>query len=200
VDWDFAETIFCPPHINPELKIELGWITKGDIIKVRSSQFVSLPPIDENNKKISLIAIDSTIDNPPDDTRGEYLIVEYRKREGFNRYLGGPDTSFEGGALVWHFSDRGGIQFGPRDDVRRDLGLEVPNYGPAFKGSPGDPSHFFYEGHPRLDGTTDPNSNSIDNRPSGISLSWFAVKDDRLTFYVSYAGTEGQKQLSKKRK
>ena len=191
---------FCPPHINPELKIELGWITEGDIVKVSSSQFVSLPPIDSRNKKIALIVLNSNIANPSHNEGGEYLIVEYRKREGFNRYVGGPHTSFEGGALVWHFSDRGGIQFGPRDDVRRDLGLEVQNYGPAFKGNPGDPSHFFYEGHSRLDGTTDPSSNSIANRPTGISLNQFAVKDDRLTFYVSYAGPVGQKKPNRQGK
>jgi M6 family metalloprotease-like protein len=191
---------FCPPHINPELKFELGWITERDIIKVSSSQFVNLPPIDQNNKKIALIEMDSTVGNRFGNTNGEYLLVEYRKREGFNKCVGGPDTSFQGGALIWHFSNRGGIQFGPADDVRRNLVLEVANYGPKFKRNPGSPSHFFYERHTTLDETTDPNSNSFENRPTGISLNQFAVKDDRLTFYVDYKGTENPKELSRKSK
>jgi len=175
---------FCPPHINPKLKMELGWISPGDVIVVDSDRVVALPPIDRSPRVAQIMM------RPRRGTRmtgsGECLIVEYRLREGFNRYCGGLDTSFHGGALIWHVLVGGEIPFASNDDLRRNLGLEVRNYGDAFKGSPGSPADFFYERNPTLDGSTNPGTNSIDGTATGISLSNFTTSPDSLRFVVRY--------------
>lgn len=182
---------WCPPHFSPWVKLMMGWIPPGNIIKVNRDSSISLSAI-TNSPNVALVAVYGDPGRGSDYGHSEYLMIEYRKREGFNRFAGGSvvaDTSFHGGALVWVFS-RDGL-FPSNDDlykggVSKNLGLKVEGYGPGFKGDPGDPSHFYPKHGTSLDPSSNPNSSSVEGLTTGISLNNFAITNGMLNFRVNY--------------
>ncbi len=40
---EWTRHLYCPPHFNPIYKLKAGWITPGDVIKIRTDSSVSLP-------------------------------------------------------------------------------------------------------------------------------------------------------------
>jgi hypothetical protein len=113
--------------------------------------------------------------------------VEYRKREGFNRFAGGVSTpGFSGGALIWHYTNYHPIAVSGQILEPR-LGLKLPDYGMKLKANPGSPSHFFWAKRPKLNAATSPASNSAAGRQTGISISGFTLKHGKLNFKVAYS-------------
>ena len=168
---------YCPPHFSPWVKIERGWISP---IEVTQDQVVPLPAIDS-------VGIVAKIALSP---QNEYLLVEYRRRLGFNRFTGGlnpSDPTFSGGALIWHYSASTpiftctGCQI-----VNTHLGLKVVGYGQSFKGNPGSPDHFFPYHGSSLDPLTTPSSSLASNQSSGVTLKNFTFDGGTLSFYVGF--------------
>ena len=179
----------CPPHFNPIYKLQAGWITPGDVIKIRNDSSVSLPPVNRSPIVAAYtIYGDALRDN--DYTHSEYFIVEYRKREGFNRFSGGQDsTSFTGGALIWHYSQYGVVTFDPNQTSH--IGLKItgycdPNNHSNFISNAGDPQHFYSIGHNLIDTSTNPNTSSMEHLTTGIALSNFSVAGDSMTITSKY--------------
>jgi hypothetical protein len=179
----------CPPHVNPLLKLHMGWLTSGDVISVHANSSVTLPAITSSNKKIALVTIcgDAGRDNSYEN-HSEYFLIEYRKREGFNARVGGSDPNFQGGALIWHYTTYGQWAYEQINcDVRKDLTLEVPNYTAAsFKGNGGDPSHFYYPSHNYFGPTTTPSTSSFSGYNTGITISGFTVSSNGISFDINY--------------
>lgn len=96
----------CPPHFNPAIKIQKGWI---DVIHFENSmQIDKLDPMVSSNT-VGLITVYGKPSESPDNQTGEYFIVENRRLLGFDqkisdhlRFDGHPN--FKGGLLIWHYS------------------------------------------------------------------------------------------------
>lgn len=179
---------WCPPHMNPLSKILAGWIREENIIHVRTNSPVTLGPV-HSSAQVALVDVYGEAGrNGNYGDHSEYLLIEFRKREGFNRFAGGPiiqDPDFTGGGLVWHYST---IQPFPISGqvVERRLGLKVVGYGQSFMGNPGNPTHFYpYHGTP-LDSATNPNSHSTSNLVTGLSMNSFNISGGFLSFNVAY--------------
>lgn len=180
---------WCPPHINPKLKLERGWLTSSDTIRVSTNRTFSLPPITSSSPKVALVTIDGDAGAGGSWDHSEYYILEYRKREKFNRFTAGKNASFgsdSGGVLIWHYSSYGDFVFDGSDDVLTNLGLKVSNYGVSFKGDTGNVSHFYYSNHDSIGQTTTPNSNSINNGITGLKFSGFTVSSGNMNITASY--------------
>jgi hypothetical protein len=180
---------WCPPHMNPLSKILAGWIPESNIHHVRQNNIlVSLPPVHNTNVIAIVDVYGEAGRNGNYKDHSEYLLVEYRKREGFNRFAGGPtvqDKNFDGGALIWHYSTIRSFPISGAS-VEARLGLKVAGYGQSFAGNPGSPDHFYpYHGTP-LDPNSNPNSNSTSDLSTGISLNTFQPSGGFLSFYVNY--------------
>ncbi len=166
---------YCPPHFNPWVKLKMGWIPPGKVIRVTSSRTVTLPPVDKE-PVVALITLYGDAGRNGDYSHSEYFLVEYRKREGFNRFAGGISTpGFSGGALIWHYTNYHPFAVSGQILESR-LGLKLPDYGMKLKADPGSPSHFFWAKRPKLNAATLPASNSAAGRQTGIIISGFAVK------------------------
>lgn len=177
---------YCPPHFNPWVKLKMGWIPAGAITRVNGSRLVSLQPISDS-PSVALITLYGEAGRGKDYAHSEYLLVEYRKREGFNRFAGGISTpGFDGGALVWHYTNYHPFPVSGQL-VEARLGLKLADYGMKLKADPGSPSHFFWKGHAQLGASTMPNSSSAAGRETGITLRRFKVRKGRLEFSVSYS-------------
>ena len=182
--------LYCPPHCNPIFKLQAGWIAPQDVIRIRSDSSVWLPPIDKSSKIATYTVYGDALRNGVID-HSEYFVVEYRKREGFNRFCGGQDTSsFTGGALVWHYSSFNRIIFDP-DDQGSNIGLTVAGYCDSnnhsnFSQNSGTPSDFYYADHNRIDSSTNPNTSSTFHLPTGIALSEFSVSGDSMKIVDTY--------------
>lgn len=183
---------FCPPHINPKYKIALGWIRWENVQKITSNTSTYLPPID-NTGQVALVTLYGDAGRNNNLDHSEYFIVEYRKREAFNRFVGGPDaTGFTGGALIWHYSRYTEFPILTFADKQRYtavdtyLGLKVAGYDTTFRGNTGSPSQLFYPSHPTIDALSSPNSSSAENLTTGISLNSFSYSGGNLAFNVDY--------------
>jgi immune inhibitor A len=186
---EWTRHLYCPPHFNPIYKLQAGWITPGDVIKIRSDSSVSLPPVNRSPIVAAYtIYGDALRDN--DYTHSEYFIVEYRKREGFNRFSGGQDsTSFTGGALIWHYSQYDVFSFDPNQSSH--IGLKItgycdPNNHSDFTSNAGDPQHFYSIGHNLIHTITNPNTSSMEHLTTGIALSNFSVAGNSITITSKY--------------
>jgi hypothetical protein len=189
----------CPPHINPWAKILAGWIPEDRVVRVRTSttQPVSIPPSTDS----ASVAVVTVFGDAGRDaswmSHSEYFIVEYRERAGFNRFTGGKlvDTSFTGGGLVWHYSSLSIFPLGIwNSDAVTNFGLKMRGYPYNARHNPGDPTHL-YPYHTQvydeeLDATSNPNSSSVGNMTTGISLHDFSVSNHRLSFSVNYHSGE----------
>ncbi|RPH36041.1 hypothetical protein EHM92_05170, partial [bacterium] len=90
---------YCPPHFNPWVKLKMGWIPPEKVIRITGSRNVALRPV-SRSPAVALITLYGDAGRNKDYSHSEYLLVEYRKREGFNRFAGGVSTpGFSGGAL-----------------------------------------------------------------------------------------------------
>ncbi len=181
-------TIFdcCPAHFNPWVKLTMGWIPPDSIIRVTGSRSVTLPPI-TRSPVVALITLYGDAGRGGDYSHSEYFLVEYRPREGFNRFAGGVSSpGFDGGALIWHFT--GYHPFAVSGPILENrLSLKIADFGMNLKTDPGSPSHFFWTGHPLLSPTTQPSSNSAAGHGTGITLSGFVVRKGKIHFKVTYA-------------
>lgn len=177
---------YCPPHFNPWVKLSMGWIPQDRIIKVSGHRKVSLPPISES-PVLALVTLYGDAGRRKDYSHSEYFLIEYRKREGFNRFAGGISTpGFDGGALVWHYTNYHPFPVNGQI-VETRLGLKIAEYGMKLKADPGSPLHFFWKGHTTLGASTLPNSSSAAGRETGITLSGFRVRKGKMEFSVAYS-------------
>lgn len=198
---------FCPPHLNARAKLQAGWLSGKDVLKISSTtDFVLHPITSAGYPKVAIVTIygdagrsgkwDPAYPSPRYDWKhSEYFILEYRKREKFNRFAGGPDAppGFDGGVLIWHSSNYGGFSSSFSDNDVANSGIDftlgplVLNYGSSFKGDPGDPSQLYHSGHNLVDPSSSPNTNSINSYPTGISLSGFSEADGQVSVSAVYA-------------
>jgi len=184
---------FCPPHINPLAKLRRHWLTAAtNVVGIMSSGEFSIAPITSSNPQVAVATIYGDPGRIDDWSHSEYYVIEYRKREKFNRFAGGPDNQgFGGGALIWHYSRYGSCRsaFTADDQIRSgidfSLALKVAAYDSGYKGNPGSPSDLFWPGHSTLSDTSTPSSNSMNNYPTGITLNGFSAGSN-LTFNAAY--------------
>ncbi len=185
---------FCPPHINPLAKLKRHWLDAAyNVVGITSSGAFSIAPITSGEPQVAIATIYGDPGRDGDWNHSEYYLIEYRKREKFNRFAGGPDhQGFGGGALIWHYSRYGTCRsaFTAADQsasgIDFSLALMVSGYGSGYKSNSGDPSDLFYPGHSTLDATSTPNSNSMNNYATGISLNNF-LSGSALTFNAAYS-------------
>jgi M6 family metalloprotease-like protein len=198
---------FCPPHLNARAKLQAGWLSGRDVLKISSTtDFVLEPVTSTRSPKVAIVTIygdagrsgkwGPTCPSPWFDwEHSEYFILEYRKREKFNRFAGGPGAppGFDGGVLIWHSSNYGDFSSSFNDDdvvnsgIDLGLGPLVLNYGSSFKLDTGDPSQLYYSGHNLVNPSSTPNTNSINNYPTGISLSNFSTAGGQVSVSAVYA-------------
>ena len=198
---------FCPPHLNARAKLQAGWLSGRDVVKISSTaDFVLEPVTSARSPKVAIVTIygdagrsgkcDTACPSPWYDWKhSEYFILEYRKREKFNRFAGGPGAppGFDGGVLIWHSSNYGDFSasFDNNDVVNSGIDLTlgplVLNYGSSFKADTGDPSQLYHSGHNLVNPSSTPNTNSINNYPTGISLSNFSAADGQVSVSAVYA-------------
>jgi M6 family metalloprotease-like protein len=183
---------FSPPHINPKDKMSYGWIPSANVYKVGTNTSLQLPPIN-SSPVVALMKLYGDGGRDNDYTHSEYLIVEYRKREGFNRFTGGTGaTGFTGGGLIWHYSEYSIFPVLRYNEttwstaVDNHIGLKVVGYDSTFRANPGDPSQLFYPNHSSLTSSTTPNSGSAGNLTTGLNLNSFSYSGGNLVFNVSY--------------
>ncbi len=192
--FDDRRYYFCPPHINPWTKLQRGWIRDSNIIRITTSGECSLEPITSDNPQVAVVVIRGEAGKDGNWRGGEYFVVEYRKREKFNRFAGGPDApaGFQGGALIWHYSQYGtcASRFTDKDrggsGIDFQLALVVADYGSKYKANIGSPTDLYNPGHSVIDSSTVPNTNSMENETTGITLSKFTFRGSKLIFDVSY--------------
>jgi M6 family metalloprotease-like protein len=186
------QEMFSPPHINPKDKMSYGWIPSTNVYKVSTNTSLQLPPVN-SSPVVALIKLYGDGGRNNDYSHSEYLIVEYRKREGFNRFTGGTGTTgFTGGGLIWHYSEYSKFpvlkyaeQF-KYTAVDEHLGLKVVNYDSTFRANPGDPSQLFYPSHSSISSSTTPNSGSAGNLTTGLNLNSFSYSGGNLVFNINY--------------
>lgn len=184
---------FCPPHINPLAKLKRHWLDAArNVVGITSSGAISIPPITSGDPRVAIATIYGDPGRNGDWNHSEYYVIEYRKREKFNRFAGGPDSQgLGGGALIWHYSRYGTCRsaFAATDQsnsgIDFSLALTVSGYGSGYKGNAGDPSDLFSSGHSSFNETSTPNSNSMNNYATGIILDNFQ-SGTALTFNASY--------------
>ncbi|MBN1408157.1 MAG: right-handed parallel beta-helix repeat-containing protein, partial [Calditrichaceae bacterium] len=180
-----------PPHFNPLYKLQAGWITYTDFEKINSTTGspISLQPSHSNSDFATVTLFGDALRND-DYEHSEYFVLEYRKREGFNRFSGGEnETSFQGGVLVWHYSPYEKFNLVKNEKSAIGLKVENPDY---FHSSAGDPLDFFYSGHPLNTGSI-PNSDSRMDITTGISLSDFNVNGgSEIEFNITYNPSLGE--------
>ena len=187
---EWTRHLYCPPHFNPIFKLKAGWITPNDVIKLRSSASVTLPPVNTSPVVAAYTVYGDALRNN-DYAHSEYFIVEYRKREGFNRFSGGQDsTSFTGGALIWHYSQYAVFSFDPNSQ-NSHIGLTIAGYcddtnHSDFRTNAGDPLHFLSGDHNLINTSTNPNTSSMERLTTGIALSNFSVASNQMTIAVDY--------------
>ena len=101
---------FCPPHLNVRAKLQAHWLTGGDTIKIGSTTNFALYPITSaQSPKVAIVKVygdggrSGVWTAQGDWKHSEYYLLEYRKREKFNRFAGGPAApqGFTGGVLIW---------------------------------------------------------------------------------------------------
>jgi hypothetical protein len=96
----------CPPHFNPAIKIQKGWI--DPVFLETSMKIDNLEPMVASNS-VGLITIYGKPSASPDNQTGEYFIVENRRLLGFDQKISDHENfdeypNFKGGLLIWHYS------------------------------------------------------------------------------------------------
>ncbi len=174
--------LYCPQHFNPWFKIQKGWIPSSNIRIIGNNNTMSLPPITDS-AVVSIVKVYGDAGRDDNYFHSEYFLIEYRKRNGFNRFAGGYNVppNYTGGALVWNFSSFG---YGGMGNIK-------PKFGPAPLNDPagrtGTPEDLFPT-NTALDSCDNcqPNSHSFNNVKTGILLNNFSIQNNRLTFHVNY--------------
>jgi M6 family metalloprotease-like protein len=187
---EWTRHLYCPPHFNPIYKLQTGWISPSSVSKIRSDSSISLSPINTSPSVAAYTVYGDALKNN-DYTHSEYFIAEYRKREGFNRFSGGQDsTSFTGGVLIWHYSSYNGFTFGS-DNQESNIGLKIAGYCDAdnhsdFITNTGDPLHFYYGDRNLINASTSPNTSSLEHLTTGIAFSNFSDANNQITITAGY--------------
>jgi M6 family metalloprotease-like protein len=89
--WDFDGSQWCPPHLSPWSKLQLGWISP---VTISQSGEYSIGRSETNNEYFIIT------DGYSSD---EYLMIENRQNAGF-------DCSMpQGGLVIWHIDDEAGL-------------------------------------------------------------------------------------------
>jgi len=89
--WDFDGSQWCPPHLAPWSKLQLGWISP---VNISQAGEYSIGQSETNNDYF--IITDGYSSN-------EYLLIENRQNAGF-------DCSMpQGGLAIWHIDDETGF-------------------------------------------------------------------------------------------
>jgi len=187
----WTKHLYCPPHFNPLYKLQAGWISTNDFTKLHSNSTLNLSPSNSNHNFATITLYGDAMRNN-NASHSEYFVLEYRPRNGFNRFAGGQDpTSFPGGVLIWHYSQYGAFTFS--SGAQTNIGLKIYNYCDANNivdnmvlSNAGDTSHFFYAGNNSIDSSTNPNTNSIVHLTTGISMSNFSVANNQIAVTVNY--------------
>ena len=188
---NWTDFLFCPPHFNPIYKLQKGWLTPDDVERVSSTKNISLTPITSENKKVALVTLYGDAGRNGEYNHSEYLALEYKTRDGFNRFSGGVDSpGFSGGVLIWHFSKYDNYYFNNGFESS-SIGLKISNYADNNNNTDSyyrlqNPSDFYYPAHNLIDQNSNPNTNSILHLPTGISLSDFSISGDRINIAVNY--------------
>jgi len=92
--WDFDGTQYCPPHLSPWSKTQLGWYTPQVINASGEYTLAQTEQVTATNPQIYKIT-----QGFPND---EYLLIENRQNFGFDCTLP------QGGLAIWHIDDRAG--------------------------------------------------------------------------------------------
>jgi M6 family metalloprotease-like protein len=94
--WGLKNNQYFPPMMSPWTKEKLGWL---DPIEISTAGKYELGPSyhTEDVYKISEGFADS-----------EYLLVEYRKKTGFEKYIGYQQGMAVGGLAIWHIDNKAG--------------------------------------------------------------------------------------------
>ncbi len=188
----YGDFNYCPPHFNPLTKILFGWIPKANIMRVRTNTIVSLRPShlppSGTQPTTALITVYGDAGRDDNYLHSEYFIVEYRTRSGFNRFTGGTTlqstSSFSGGVLIWHYSSLTPYPYYQGQDIQNYLSLKVPDYGPSYGGDQ-HTTDYLSPGS-SFDTSSSPNSNSVANLTTGISLRKFSIRGGAMSFDVDY--------------
>ncbi len=184
---------FCPPHINPLWKIQLGWIPSSNITKIsqNTSSIILEPVTSASSPHVVVITFYGDAGRFNDwESHSEYFIIEYRKREKFNRYAGGIDASLNstfanGGALIWHYSAYSTFPVSG-DLVSGKLGLKIPDYYNNFAKNNGATNQLFYPNNNELSENTTLKSRTVGNIRTGLSLNSFSYSSLNLTFQAQF--------------
>jgi M6 family metalloprotease-like protein len=194
----WTDFFFSPPHFNPIYKFQKGWLTASDAIKISSTGNISLPPITSSSKKAGVVTIYGDALRNGDWNHSEYFVLEYRKRENFNRYAGGVNADFgndNGGVLIWHQSkykpyQLSGVDYTMDNQHENTVGVRVANYlspdNYAWFYGYANMSHFFYSGHNSITPGTNPSTNSGVYLTTGISMSNFSVSNGNMGITINY--------------
>jgi M6 family metalloprotease-like protein len=195
---------YSPPHFSPIYKLQKGWLTDTDVIKVpsgsTSNMYIPVISITSSARKVVAVTVygdagrSGDWDPELDWTHSEYFLLEYRTRDGFNRFSGGADSenlpqNFQkGGVLIWHRSRYGSYYFWEQNNR---IGLKIAGYADEsnhseFIGVSPDPSHFFYPGHSSITPGSDPNTNSILHLYTGISMTSFNNNNNDGIMWVTF--------------
>ncbi|MBN2425874.1 MAG: right-handed parallel beta-helix repeat-containing protein [Calditrichaceae bacterium] len=196
---NWGKLLFCPQHINPIYKLQKGWLTHDDVIKVPSGStlYTEIPAISitSSSKKVVAVTVygdagrTGSWDSEEDWTHSEYFLLEYRTRDGFNRFAGGISTpGFKGGVLIWHRSKYGVYHF---DGGWNKIGLKIAgyadeNHNTEFLTESPDPSHFFHPGHPSITPSGSPNTNSYFDLYTSISMTNFDNNNNYGLMFVTF--------------
>ncbi|MEQ9399637.1 MAG: M6 family metalloprotease domain-containing protein [Longimicrobiales bacterium] len=171
---------FGPTHFSARSKNLLNWVRYRDVGPVRNETLV-LRPVQESEEALRI----------PLDTIGrEFLIVEYRTRQGFDRDL--PSD----GVLIYHMDLAG--RFRPNTDVDEryflalleqddNAGLRRTAVRGGNRGEAGDA--WGVEGDRKLNSETAPNSRRNDGTPSTVSIHSLVVRDGAAHIRLSTSPT-----------
>lgn len=180
---------YCPPHFNPVTKFNLGWLPRHNIVEVDSDRTVVLQPshlpLSDSCATAAFVRLTTSSRGSSDYSRGEYLVVEYRTRDGFNRYSGGKDTrNFSGGALVWHYSPLASFPYlTSTDDIAGYLSLDIPGYSASYPHAKDQSSADYLAAGAVLDSASIlPNTRTVRGVNTGWILDSFRVKNGKLSF------------------
>jgi M6 family metalloprotease-like protein len=94
--WGFKNDQYYPPMMSPWTKLTLGWL---DPIEISTSGTYDLSPSYYTEEVYTISA--GFADN-------EYLLVEYRKAIGFEKYIGYQQGMDGGGLAIWHIDNKAG--------------------------------------------------------------------------------------------
>ncbi len=187
---------FCPPHFNPVTKFRLGWLPRENIASVDSDGIITLQPshlpLSPSVPTAAFVALSKVPGGNANYSRGEYLVIEYRTRAGFDRFSGGTTAAasgFAGGALIWHYSPVAPYPYHTStDDIAGYLSLDIPGYSASYPHAKDQSPTDYVQPGATIDSSLNlPNTRTIGRLKSGLTLESFRVSQGRMSFKVVYS-------------